>query len=291
MLRPAGPSDREPLRQLLADYLFEFDGETEPYPYFDAYWSEPERLPFLIEDGEEVVGLCLVRVRDGGWSIAEFYVVPDRRRGGVGRAAVAAIAGLARSAGAAHLEAKVHPDNQQALPFWLSVGFEVVDAPGVVITRRRLTRRILVTGMSGTGKSAALAELERRGFEVVDTDRGGWTAWSDDDGGYVWREDRIAELLDRGRAKSLFVSGTVSNQGRFHDRFDAVVLLHAPAEVVLERIAARTTNDYGKSDEERELVLRHLAEVEPLLRASCTHEIDTAQSLDLVVEQLAAIAG
>ena len=128
------------LRQLLADYLVEFDGRTEPYPYFDAYWSEPERLPFLLEEDGEAVGLCLVRVRDGGWSIAEFYVVPDRRRGGVGRAAVEAIAGLGRAAGAAPLEAKVHPDNQQALPFWLSVGFEVVDSPGVVITRRPLGR-------------------------------------------------------------------------------------------------------------------------------------------------------
>ena len=36
-------------------------------------------------------------------------------------------------------------------------------------------RRILVTGMSGTGKSSALAELARRGFRTVDTDEPGWT--------------------------------------------------------------------------------------------------------------------
>jgi len=137
-VRPAEPSDRELLRALLFDYLLEFDGRTEPYPYFDAYWIEPERLPFLLEDGSDVVGLCLVRVRDDGWSIAEFYVVPDRRRGGVGRAAVEAVAVLARAAGAVQLEAKVHPDNQEALPFWLSVGFEIVESPGVVVTRRGL---------------------------------------------------------------------------------------------------------------------------------------------------------
>jgi dephospho-CoA kinase len=33
------------------------------------------------------------------------------------------------------------------------------------------------------------------------------------------------------------------NQGRFYDRFDAVVLLSAPAEVILDRIARRTTHD------------------------------------------------
>jgi len=143
--------------------------------------------------------------------------------------------------------------------------------------------------MSGTGKSTALVELEQRGFAVVDTDRGGWSVWSDDDGGYVWREDRIADLLERDDERTLYVSGTVSNQGRFYDRFDAVVLLHAPAEVLLRRIATRTTNDYGKSSEERDLVLRDLAEVEPLLRATCTHTVDASQPVDVVVAQLAAI--
>ena len=149
--------------------------------------------------------------------------------------------------------------------------------------------RILLTGMSGTGKSSALAELERQGFEVVDTDRGGWSVWSDADGGYVWREDRIAGLLGREEAGTLYVSGTVSNQGRFYPRFDAVVLLHAPAETILDRIATRATNDYGKSADERALVLRQLAEVEPLLRATCTHEIDATQPLEVVVGQLVAI--
>jgi broad-specificity NMP kinase len=150
-------------------------------------------------------------------------------------------------------------------------------------------RKILLTGMSGTGKSSALVELEKRGFEVVDTDRGGWSLWSDSEDGYVWREDRIAELLARESERTLYVSGTVSNQGRFYPRFDAVVLLHAPAEVLRRRIATRTTNDYGKNSEELGLILRQLAEVEPLLRASCTHEVDTTQPLDVVVARLVAI--
>jgi dephospho-CoA kinase len=143
--------------------------------------------------------------------------------------------------------------------------------------------------MSGTGKSTALAELRRRGFEVVDTDKGGWTEWSDEEDGYLWREDRIAELLARDRPVPLYVSGTVSNQGRFYPQFDAVVLLSAPADVLLERIETRTTNEYGKTPEERNLILSHLAEVEPLVRATCTHEIDAAQPIDDVVAELIAI--
>ena len=37
--------------------------------------------------------------------------------------------------------------------------------------------RILVTGMSGTGKSSALVELGRRGYRVVDTDDPGWRVY------------------------------------------------------------------------------------------------------------------
>jgi shikimate kinase len=147
-------------------------------------------------------------------------------------------------------------------------------------------RRVLLTGMSGTGKSSALAELERLGFQAVDTDAPGWTQWSDREGGYLWREDRIAELLAREDGPPLYVSGTVSNQGRFYDRFDAVVLLSAPAEVLVSRIETRTENPYGKTPEQRELILRHVVEVEPLLRRRCTHEIDATQPLASVVEQL-----
>jgi dephospho-CoA kinase len=152
-------------------------------------------------------------------------------------------------------------------------------------------RKVLVTGMSGTGKSAALAELRKLGFEAVDTDVGGFTEWSDRDDGYVWHEERIAELLARERDAPLFVSGTVSNQGRLYPQFDAVVLLSAPADVLLDRIADRSTNDYGKTEEERDLILGHLATVEPLLRATCTHEIDASQPLEEVVAELARIGG
>jgi dephospho-CoA kinase len=141
--------------------------------------------------------------------------------------------------------------------------------------------------MSGTGKSSALAELARRGFRTVDTDEPGWTV-EDAEGGQWWDEERIAQLLAED-SPTLYVSGTVTNQGQFYDRFDAVVLLSAPADVLLGRVSTRTTNEYGKSLDERKLILTHLGEVEPLLRATCTHEIDATLPLVEVVERLVEI--
>ncbi len=148
---------------------------------------------------------------------------------------------------------------------------------------------VLVTGMSGTGKSAALDELGRRGFRVVDTDSPEWSEWVPATNEWLWREDRIAELLASEEDDVLYVSGCMSNQGKFYDRFAAVVLLSAPLEVILERVANRTTNDYGKGPGELELIRFHLETVEPLLRATCTHELDASKPLDDVVDALAVI--
>ncbi len=154
---------------------------------------------------------------------------------------------------------------------------------------------VLVTGMSGTGKSSALVELGRRGYRVVDTDDPGWTEWvgsphEADGGEYLWVEDRMTELLGVDDPRPLFAQGCVRNQGKFYDRFDAVVLLSAPAAVLLDRLAHRATNDWGKSPEERELILRQLETVEPLLRAGCTHELDATRPLAEVVADLVAIS-
>ncbi len=158
--------------------------------------------------------------------------------------------------------------------------------------------RVLVTGMAGTGKSSALAELARRGYRVVDTDDPGWREYRKyaepvDElhrGEYLWVEERMTRLLDSDDDRSLFVAGGARNQSEFYDRFDAVVLLSAPAEVILDRIAGRATNEYGKTALERAEIFADLVEVEPLLRQECTHELDTNRPLADIVADLTAIA-
>jgi len=148
---------------------------------------------------------------------------------------------------------------------------------------------ILVTGMSGTGKSSVLAELARRGHRTVDTDYDGWSEFTPEFG-QLWREDRMDALLDAHTEGALFISGTASNQGKFYSRFNAVVLLSAPLEVILQRVASRKNNDYGKTAEQREEIIGYVRTVEPLLRAGANYEIDTRKPLEQVADELEQIS-
>lgn len=149
-------------------------------------------------------------------------------------------------------------------------------------------KRVLLTGMSGTGKSSVVQALAARGYKAIDTDDG----WCEPlpDGRQRWREEAIGQLLDTEDAEVLFVAGCEENQGRFHPRFDLIVLLSAPAEVLVGRLASRTGNPFGKSPGELARVLDDLRVVEPLLRKAADHEIQTTRPLSDVVTEVLRLA-
>jgi broad-specificity NMP kinase len=150
--------------------------------------------------------------------------------------------------------------------------------------------KLLITGMSGTGTSSVVEGLSRRGWDVVDTDYGEWKV-PGADGDLIWDESRMDRLLSRTlKDRHLAVDGCVSNQVRFYDRFDAVILLITPIEIMLERVSSRTTNDYGKTAVQREEIRSNTELVEPLLRASSDVVIDTSLApVDQIVARLIAM--
>jgi shikimate kinase len=152
-------------------------------------------------------------------------------------------------------------------------------------------KRVLITGMSGTGKSSLLHELATRGYRAVDTDYGDY--FQTINGEILWRENQISALLSSAPDELpgvLFIQGTTRNQVLFYPRFHHIVLLSAPRETLAERLATRTTNPYGKDPAELAETLRYQQTVEPLIRASATLEVVTtvpvAQVADIVLDHV-----
>jgi shikimate kinase len=149
-------------------------------------------------------------------------------------------------------------------------------------------KRVLITGMSGTGKSSVLRRLGELGYRTVDTDDDGFTATVQSESGteQLWREDRIQAVLSAADVDVLFVSGTCRNQVSFYPQFDRIVLLSAPVPVLVDRLATRMNNPYGRTAEELAETLRFVETVEPLLRDTATLEVDTTAPLDKVVRTI-----
>ena len=146
--------------------------------------------------------------------------------------------------------------------------------------------RILLTAMSGSGKSTMIDALAQRGHRAVDLDGPEWSEYRslgtdevppaiEPGPDWVWRDEEIAALLPSTGDVPLFVAGCAPNQGRFRSEFDHVVLLTAPVQVTLERLGTRKTNPFGKNPDERAKILADKADVEPMLRAGA----------DLIVER------
>lgn len=145
-------------------------------------------------------------------------------------------------------------------------------------------KRILLTGMSGVGKSSVVAELAARGYSVLDMD--GWSEFVPEGSEWLWNEDRVQEFLSQDEGELSFICGCARNQVKFYPQFDKIILLSAPTEVILERLETRTNNPYGKHPDDLAEILSNIEAVEPLLRKSAHHEINTTLPLDEVVDTI-----
>lgn len=150
-------------------------------------------------------------------------------------------------------------------------------------------RRVLLTGMSGTGKSTLVEALIDRGYKAIDADDG-WCV-SASNGEWIWNEDLIGSLLTTQDAEVLVIAGCASNQGRFRHEFDVTVLLSAPLNVMLDRIRTRTKNPYGSDPQDLARIVDDHTNIEPLLRAATDYEVGTDRPLAVVVEDVVRLIG
>jgi len=174
--------------------------------------------------------------------------------------------------------------SQHAVPFGARVARNCRDPraapPRDNVEYCAVMARVLVTGMSGAGKTTVLDELRRREHMTVDTDYDGWELY---DG--TWDGRRMEWLL--ASESDVVVSGTVENQGRFYDRFEYVVLLSAPLDALLERVSRSTNNAYGNCTEHQAEIAHFQRTVELLLRRGSSLELDGRRPVPELADAIA----
>ena len=157
-------------------------------------------------------------------------------------------------------------------------------------------KRVLITGMSGAGKSSVIQELVERGYRSFDLDTPEWSEWVDANPGddltpadgkdWVWREDHVRTLLSQPDADLLFVGGCATNMDRLRPFIDLTILLSAPLATVMTRLEARSSNGYGRTLDGRNKVVELISTVEPLLRNNADHEIVTDRPVRATVDEI-----
>ncbi len=147
------------------------------------------------------------------------------------------------------------------------------------------TVHVLITGVSGSGKSSLVHELRGRGLVAFDADDDGFTR-PGPDGAWPWRVDLVQQLLDHHRGRLLFFAGCSDQQARLP--FDHRVLLTAPVDLIVERLRTRTTNPYGRDPLEADRILSEMAWVVPLLEASADLTVETTVPVGEVADTVLA---
>lgn len=159
--------------------------------------------------------------------------------------------------------------------------------------------KVLITGMSGTGKTAVITELQARGFAAIDLDTLDWSHWVDaapadsltpaESKDWTWQEDRVRALLSAPQDGMLFISGCAENMHRLYPLIDRILLVSAPIETIMMRLEKRATDGYGHTAEERVRIAALIAMIEPILREAAHHEVDTSRPTAETVDRILSL--
>lgn len=166
---------------------------------------------------------------------------------------------------------------------------------------------ILVTGISGAGKSTVCQELKSRGYEAYDSDEDNISAWCDNETGekvtasertpafrarHSWKmtRARVEDLAGRAKNHPVFLCGVATNENEVWDLFCKVIALTVDENTLRQRIFHRSTNDFGKAVHEWNEILAWQRNTEAAYRQFGHIIIDATRPLSQVVDEVLSVA-
>jgi dephospho-CoA kinase len=164
--------------------------------------------------------------------------------------------------------------------------------------------KIFLTGVAGTGKTTALAELQKYGYVVIDLDATGMCRWrnkktrevveySPTGRDYQWLTKHgwycdigtLEKLLSSIRGdKYVFVAGITENIEEVSREFNKIFIFTADDSVIKNRLNKRDNNHFAKKKDEQDFVLEHSKEL--LKKIKDSKNIDANQTTPEVINSL-----
>jgi len=137
-----------------------------------------------------------------------------------------------------------------------------------------MNKSILVTGISGSGKSAICNELKKLGYKTYDIEvmKGFFTLVNEKTGEipnkyekdnlewvkqhhWICDKNKLQKLVRKNAKGIVFYCGTAFNLDELLFLFDKIFLLKVNAEILRERLSTRKSNDYGRTSEVQEWII------------------------------------
>jgi len=169
---------------------------------------------------------------------------------------------------------------------------------------------IYITGVPGTGKTTIQKELEQHGFEAYDIDQprfggpvnlttGASTTvpsiedrtpdWFDQ---HEWRVSRSAvkELKEKSVGKTVYLCGTATTENVVWDLFDKVLYLQIDEDTLRMRLAGREGNDFGKTEQELQIILERYREAQEVIKDLEVIMIDATTDLATTVDNIKQVS-
>lgn len=174
---------------------------------------------------------------------------------------------------------------------------------------------IFITGISGSGKSTILSELQKQNYEAHGVDEGGYADWIDRITGdivpfpedesntdihdwyirhrWVLSYERISQLkADSDKQQKLvFIGGVAEGEKIVWPLFDKVILLSVDEATIRRRIASRNDNHFGKTPEEMADILKWLNDNQNNYRRLGASIVDATKPVNEVLNDVVQIAG
>lgn len=165
---------------------------------------------------------------------------------------------------------------------------------------------IYITGVPGTGKTTIQQELTRRGYEAYDIDQprfGGPTNLVTGEPTQVppieersaewfkqheWRVSRhaIEELKKESEGRVVYLCGTATTEHLVWDLFDRVIYLQIDEPTLRSRLANREGNDFGKTEEEVQMILVRFHAAREKVKFLDVTIVDASDDIDTVVASI-----